>query len=190
MPDWCMLLECTGRHRQSSTHHQYNHGRTTILPPGKHMAYGQPRSAHVLVFMREDIFQGVLDLYDPCNGTTLSRRPLCTKDPVENPRRLWPFARPIELDLGKTTSFEVPARPSPCVSASASWRAAMDCGMYPKKGPLQSVEASRTCCYCAGVVRCQGRSTASTEPTTTVIPTLSFVVDADVDASACAPPWS
>jgi hypothetical protein len=154
------------------------------------MAYGRPHSAHVLVFMREGVFQGVLDLYDPCNMTTLSRRSLCTKDPAENPQRLRPFARPIELGPGKTIGFEVTVGPSPCVSASASWRVAMDYGMYPTKGPLQSVEALRTCCYCAGAVWCEARSTASTEPTVAVIPMLSFIVDVDADASACAPPWS
>jgi hypothetical protein len=39
---------------------------------------------YVLFFKRESIFQGVLDLHDPCNETTLSRSVLCTEDPMEN----------------------------------------------------------------------------------------------------------
>jgi hypothetical protein len=110
---------------------QDNNGRTTILPPEKNTTYVHPRSAHVLVFRREGIFQGVSDLHDPCNATTLSRRALCTNSPVKNPQQLRPFATLMGLSPGKTTGFEVLVDASLSVFASTSQRAATDCGMYP-----------------------------------------------------------
>jgi hypothetical protein len=57
-----------------------------VLPTRKHTAYGHPRSMHVLVFMREDVVNGVPDLLDPCIRTILSGVALCTEDLMEKPQ--------------------------------------------------------------------------------------------------------
>jgi hypothetical protein len=89
--------------------------RTTNEPwfflPGKHTTYGCPHSAHMLVFGKEDILQGVPNLRDPCIRTTFSEVALCSEDLAENPQRLQNFAGPMELGLGETTGFEVSIGP-------------------------------------------------------------------------------
>jgi hypothetical protein len=86
------LYRVYGRRWQSHTHPLDNHGWTMVLPLKKNMPYGRTRSAHVLVFEREDIFHGVLDLYNSCNRTILSRRALSTVSLTESSWCLWPFA--------------------------------------------------------------------------------------------------
>jgi hypothetical protein len=75
------------------------------------------------------VFQGVPDLYDPCNRTTLSMMALCTKSLMENPRRLWP---------------------SSSESASASWRVATDYGMYPTRSSSERRSAEDLLSVCWG----------------------------------------
>jgi hypothetical protein len=91
-----------------------------------------------------------LDLRDPCNVATLSRRALRTESLAEKLRRLQSFDEQMELGPGKTTGFMVLIGPSSSMSTSASQRAAMDCGMYlSTRSSLerQSAEALLPVCW-------------------------------------------